>query len=128
MTPLHQGTICAGHSKRFTISRKFRLSLCGMRRMVTTNLLELVHELEHMSAVNVHDHLDTIELQVAKPVDVEAIDDLVCDALFVDPVDREEGLFNWVIQLQKRENLRGASDMNILDGAKRSLYVLRPAA
>jgi len=102
--------------------------LCPTKGMVTTNLLQLVNQHEHLGAVNVHDHLDTIELRVAKPVDVEAIDDLVCDALFVDPVDREEGLFNWVIQLQKRENLRGASDMNILDGAKRSLYVLRPAA
>ncbi|MBK8340326.1 MAG: hypothetical protein IPK99_10215 [Flavobacteriales bacterium] len=105
-----------------------RRGLCTARRMVTTNLLELVHELERMSAVQVHDHLDTIELRIAKPGDVETIDDLVCDALFVDPIGRSEDPLYWLVQLYKRDSLRSASDMHVVGGTDRSLYVLEPAA
>lgn len=82
--------------------------------MITTNLPEFVNLLNQLSNVNVHDSEDGIELRVAKPVDVEEVDDLVCDALFVDPVSRTEGPHDWTIQLWKRSQLRASSDMRVV--------------
>jgi len=96
--------------------------------MVTTNILQLVHELDRISAVSVNDLADTIELHVSKPVDIGEMDDLICDALFVDPLDRQENAHAWTINLYKREHLRGASDMEVKELKGRSVYVLRPAA
>ncbi|MEO8590021.1 MAG: hypothetical protein ABI432_11660 [Flavobacteriales bacterium] len=96
--------------------------------MVTTNLLQLVHELDRLGAVRVNDHLDTIELRVAKPVDLGEVDDLVCDALFVDPLDRREGMNDWTIRLYKLDHLRKASDLDVKPVNGRSIYVLQPAA
>lgn len=96
--------------------------------MITTNILEFVQQLNRLGDVKVHDGLDTIELQVAKPVDVSEVDDLVCDALFIDPVARTENQYGWTIHLDKREGLRHASDMRVEFNRGRMGYVLQPAA
>ena len=96
--------------------------------MVTTNLPQLVHELHLLGAVRIKDHMDTIELHVAKPIDLHEVDDLLCDALFVDPMDRREDAHAWTIQLYKRDHLRGASDMAVKKVDDRSVYLLQPAA
>lgn len=93
--------------------------------MITTNLPQFVHQLNTLSVVNVHDHDDSIEVRVSKPVNVLEVDDLVCDALFVDPVRRLEGTEGWTIHLLKRDNLRSAADMRVVNG---SGYIVQPAA
>ncbi|MEO8591240.1 MAG: hypothetical protein ABI432_17815, partial [Flavobacteriales bacterium] len=65
--------------------------------MITTNLLDLVDQLNILGDVSVHDGADSIELHMTKPVDLNGLDDLVCDALFLDPVARKEGLHNWTV-------------------------------
>lgn len=85
--------------------------------MITTNLPEFVNLLNQLGNVNVHDSEDGIELRVAKPVDVDEVDDLVCDALFADPVSRTEGPHDWTIQLWKRSQLRPSSDMRVVAAA-----------
>ena len=96
--------------------------------MITTNLPQLVEQITLLADVHVHDGLDRIEIHVAKPVDVQEIDDLVCDALFADPMARKEAPHEWTIHLGKRESLRGASDLNVVGGAGQVTYVVRPAA
>lgn len=96
--------------------------------MITTNLPQLVEQLNLLTEVHVHDRMDTIEIQVAKPVDIQQLDDLVCDALFADPVARKEDARGWTVHLDKRENLRSASDMGVVNGVGQMGYVLRPAA
>ncbi len=96
--------------------------------MVTTNLPQLVHELDLLGAVRIQDHMDTIELQVFKPVDLSEVDDLLCDALFVEPLYRTEEEHAWTIALYKCDHLRSASDMDVKSEEGRSVYVLRPAA
>ncbi|HMC96732.1 MAG TPA: hypothetical protein VKG92_03710 [Flavobacteriales bacterium] len=92
--------------------------------MITTNLLQLVRELDRLGAVRVSDHSDTIELHVSKPVDLDKLDDLVCDALFVDPLDRREDMNDWTIKLYKREHLRGSSDMDVKPLRGRTIYIV----
>lgn len=96
--------------------------------MITTNLPQFVHQLTLLGDVRVHDGMDTIEIQVAKPVDVHEVDDLVCDALFADPIERKEDAHGWVLQLNKRSQLRGASDMRVVQGRGSMSYQLQPAA
>jgi hypothetical protein len=96
--------------------------------MITTNLPQLVQEITALGQVRVHDHLDTIELEVLGSIDVEQLDDLVCDALFTDPLEREEGPDGWTIHLGKRNQLRNASDMHVIAGPRRTGYVLHAAA
>ena len=93
--------------------------------MITTNLLQFVSELNSLGSVEVHDHADSIDVEVSKPVDVGKVDDLVCDALFVDPVRRKEGVSAWTIQLLKRDNLRSAADLRVVNGVG---YEVLPSA
>ncbi|MEO8068432.1 MAG: hypothetical protein ABI599_12120 [Flavobacteriales bacterium] len=96
--------------------------------MITTNLPQFVEQLNMLCNVRVHDTQDSIELTIAKPVDVQEVDDLVCDALFVDPITRTAEGTDWVIQLDKRSSLRGASDMSLVRKQGAMVYSLRPAA
>jgi hypothetical protein len=96
--------------------------------MITTNLPSLVDLLNELGNTDVHDTIDTIELRVAKPVNVEELDDLVCDALFADPISRTEGPHEWTINLWKRSDLRVASDMRVVAGGITSRYEMRSAA
>lgn len=95
------------------------------RSMITTNLPQFVHQLNILGLVHVHDSADSIDVEVSKPVDVQEVDELVCDALFVDPVRRLEGASGWTIHLLKRDNPRSASDLRVVNG---SGYELQPAA
>jgi hypothetical protein len=112
---------------RSTLTRD-RSNECKTSIMITTNLPQLVHELTALAQVRVHDHVDTIELEVSGAVDVGQLDDLVCDALFTDPLEREQGPDGWTIHLGKRNQLRGASDMHVVAGPSRTGYVLHGAA
>jgi hypothetical protein len=96
--------------------------------MITTNLPQLVHELNLLADVQVHDLTDRIEIKVAKPVDLQELDDLVCDALFADPLARKEDVHAWTVHLAKRDHLRGASDLSAVVEKGRVGYHLRPAA
>ncbi len=96
--------------------------------MITTNLPQFVEQLNMLGDVHVHDTMDTIEIQVSKPVDIQQLDDLVCDALFADPLARKESARSWTVHLGKRDHLRGASDITVVNGVGQMGYVLRPAA
>jgi hypothetical protein len=96
--------------------------------MITTNLPEFINLLSELSDVSVHDSGDGLELHVAKPVNVEEMDDLICDALFADPIGRTEGAREWVVRLWKRDDLRGASDMRSVSTGGSTTYELQQAA
>lgn len=96
--------------------------------MVTTNLPQLVHQLARLGAVRICDRMDTIVLHLAKSIDLGQVDDLLCDALFVDPLFRLEKTRTWCIELFKRDHLRAASDMDVEHDQDRLVYVLRPVA
>lgn len=96
--------------------------------MITTNLPQLVQELNAFGPVNVHDHLETIELELSSTVPMDQLDDLICDAIFVDPLERETKGERCVVHLAKRSNLRSASDMQLIFGINSTGYVLAAAA
>lgn len=90
--------------------------------MITTNLPALMDLLNELGDTRSHDSMDGIELRVAKPVNVEEMDDLVCDALFADPISRTEGPYGWIINLWKRSDLRKSSDMRVVANGITSRY------
>jgi hypothetical protein len=96
--------------------------------MITTNLPQLVQELNAFGPVSVHDHLDTIDLEMSSSVPMDELDDLICDAIFADPLQRELKGDRCVVHLGKRANLRGASDMHLVLGFHSTGYVLDVAA
>lgn len=96
--------------------------------MITTNLPALVQLLNELGDVRLHDTMDSIELRVGKPVDLEQMDDLVCDALFADPISRTEGPHGWTINLWKRDDLRAATDMRVVLDGITSRYEMLSAA
>lgn len=83
--------------------------------MISTNLPELVRQLQQLGDVRVMDRLDTIEVHVDSSADVDALDDLVCDALFVDPLGRKADQRGCTLELAKRDTLRHTSDMQVLN-------------
>lgn len=82
--------------------------------MSTTNMPQLVQHLQKLADVHVHDTMDAIELDVSNVADINCVDELLCDALFADPLDREPARYGWRIHLAKRNGLRGAGDMQVL--------------
>jgi hypothetical protein len=96
--------------------------------MITTNLPSLIDLLKELGNTDVHDTMDGIELHIAKPVNVEEMDDLVCDALFADPISRTEGPHGWTINLWKRSDLRASSDMRVVGTGITSRYEMQRAA
>ena len=96
--------------------------------MITTNLPQLVQELNTFGPVSVHDHLETIDLEIPASVPMDQLDDLICDAIFADPLEREVKGDHCVVHLGKRSNLRGASDMHLILGLYSTGYVLDAAA
>ncbi len=91
-------------------------------RMITTNMPQLVQQIRMLGDVRVLDRNDSIVLHVEKPVAIEDVDDLVCDALFADPLMREEAEDHWTIKLWKRENLRHAGDMRVVPNGTATRY------
>lgn len=96
--------------------------------MITTNLPEFIQLLNQLGDVRVHDTMDAIELRILKPVNVLEVDDLVCDALFVDPIGRTEGPYGWTIDLWKRNDLRASTDMRVIPMGATGIYELHRAA
>ena len=96
--------------------------------MITTNLPGLVQELHALGLISVHDHLETIELELPANVDLSKLDDLICDALFADPLERGLKGDRCVVLLGKRSELRGASDMQAVQGFDKVGYILQAAA
>ena len=92
--------------------------------MITTNMPQLVQQLSMLGDVHVHDMLDSIELQVEQVTDIHDVDDLLCDALFADPLKREANPYGWTIHLSKRDHLRPASDMRTIDRGDTVRYEL----
>jgi hypothetical protein len=78
--------------------------------------------------VRVLDRNDSIVLHVEKPVTIEEVDDLVCDALFADPLLREEAEDHWTIKLYKRENLRQAGDLDLIPKGAQIQYKVKYTA
>lgn len=90
--------------------------------MITTNLPDFVSQLHQFGDVRVMDHLDTIELRFTNTVNTEALDELVCDALFVDPLGREAKGRGWTLELAKRKKLRHSSDMRVVGSGSSARY------
>jgi len=90
--------------------------------MITTNLPEFVNQLQQLGEVRVLDHMDTIELRFPPSVNTEALDDLVCDALFVDPLGRELNEAGCTLELAKRDRLRHSSDMRVVGSSRSARY------
>jgi hypothetical protein len=90
--------------------------------MISTNLPELYHQLQELGDVRVKDSMDTIELHFAATVNTEALDDLVCDALFVDPIRRYADKRGCILELGKRSELRRSSDMRVLHSGSAARY------
>lgn len=77
--------------------------------MITTNMPQLVQQLSMLGNVRVHDTTDGIQLEVEHVQDIAGVDDLLCDALFADPVKRQANPYGWTIHLFKRDHLRQPS-------------------
>jgi hypothetical protein len=102
--------------------------MCMCAAMITTNMPQLVEHLRMLGDVRVLDRMDSIVLHVEKPVDIEHVDDLVCDALFADPLLREEAEDHWTIKLYKRESLRQAGDLLVIPNGGSSRYEVKYTA
>ena len=96
----------------------------SLMNMVTTDLTQLVEQFNRFGFVDVHDHLDTIDVELQKPIDIARVDDLICDALFVDPLERTEHRRSYTIRLGKREGLRSCADLRTEDLDGRSNYII----
>ncbi len=93
--------------------------------MITTNMPQLVQQIRMLGDVRVLDRNDSIVLHVEKPVSIEDVDDLVCDALFADPLLREEAEDHWTIKLYKRQNLRSAGDLDVIPNGNACKYQVK---
>lgn len=90
--------------------------------MITTNLPEFVKQLRQLGDVRVIDRMDTIELRFATAVNMDALDELVCDALFVDPLGREQNKRGCTLEVAKRSKLRHASEMRVVGADSSARY------
>ena len=69
-----------------------------------------------------------VALATLSEVLLSVVDDLVCAALFIDPVGRLEDRFGWIVRLRKRDHLRGGSDLSVVRREGMFNYVLRPVS
>jgi hypothetical protein len=90
--------------------------------MITTNLPQFVNQLMQLGDVRVSDRMDTIQLHFATGVNVEELDELVCDALFVDPLGRKQNEHGCTLEVAKRDKLRHASDMRVVSAENSARY------
>ena len=79
--------------------------------MITTNMPALMEQLEMIADAHMHDTGEELDLVVRKPVDITLVDDLICDALFVEPLHRVEGERTYVIRLLKLDRQRHSGEM-----------------
>jgi len=92
--------------------------------MITTNLPAFVSQLSRLAPVRVHDHLDTISISVPGNADMDAVDELACDALFADPMNRVLSTQGWTLEFGKRSKLRNPSDLRTTASGKMVQYHL----
>lgn len=98
--------------------------------MITANMPQLVQQLNSLGHVSVHDTSDRTIVHIAAAKDINQVDDLVCDALFVDPTKRVCTADGWDIHLEKRDRAReAAADISVVPSGKDSMrYILRAYA
>ena len=82
--------------------------------MITTNMPALMEQLDQLAQVHVQDSADSMDLHVQKPVDIEQVDDMVCDALFAEPLQRTETARAFIIRLLKLDHPRHSTDMVLM--------------
>ena len=91
--------------------------------MITMNLPQFVSELKQPGDVRVNDRTDIIQLRFANAVNTAALDDLVCDALFVDPIRRDHDKHGCTLELAKRDKPGHCSDMRLVSAGSSVRYV-----
>lgn len=98
--------------------------------MITANMPQLVQQLNSLGYVSVHDTSEKTILHISAAKDIHQVDDLICDALFVDPTKRVSTVDGWDIHLVKRDRAREAAEgISVLPAGKDSMrYVLRAYA
>lgn len=98
--------------------------------MITANMPQLVEAIKNFGDVHVHDTAEKTILQVSTANDMADVDDLICDALFVDPSKRVSTVYGWDIHLMKRERTRdAAADISVVPAGEHAMrYVLRAYA
>jgi len=67
-----------------------------------------------LADANIHDSGEQLDLLVRKPVNIALVDDLICDALFAEPLHREESDRSFVIRLLKLDRPRQSGDMVLM--------------
>lgn len=95
--------------------------------MITTNLPAFVQQLSRLAPVRVQDRLDTINILLPSTTDMDAVDELACDALFADPIGRVLDAHGWRLEFWKRVTLRQPSDLRTSIAGKVVQYHLDPA-
>ena len=98
--------------------------------MITANMPQLVQQLNNLGHVSVHDTTDKTIVHISAAKDIHQVDDLVCDALFVDPTKRVSTVDGWDIHLVKRDRAReAAADITVIPAGKDAMrYILRAYA
>lgn len=78
--------------------------------MLTTNMPQFAKQLHKLGLVSLKDTNGQVVLHVPIAVDIQRVDDLVCDAVFVDPDERVLKGDRWLIYLNKRDHNRQPPD------------------
>lgn len=92
--------------------------------MLSANMPQLVEQLNRIADVSVHDTSDQLELRVNTTADISEVDDLLCDAVFAEPVQRTATAHGWVIHLNKLDRPRKAlSELKVVSKGSVSRYL-----
>jgi len=78
--------------------------------MLSTNMPQLAEQLNQLGLVTLRDVNGQVILMVPGNVDIQQVDDLVCDAVFVEPDERVFIDDGWVIYLNKLDRNRQPAD------------------
>ena len=78
--------------------------------MLTTNMPQLAEQLNQLGLVTLRDTNGQVILMVPAAVDIQQVDDLVCDAVFVEPDERVLVGDDWMIYLNKLDRNRQPAD------------------
>lgn len=96
--------------------------------MLTANMPQLVQQLNRIADVQVHDTAEQVELRMPSNTDIKEVDDVLCDALFVEPVQRTSTAHGWIIQLNKLARPRKVlNELKIATQGCVSIYLLGAA-
>lgn len=78
--------------------------------ILSTNMPQLAKQLYQLGMGSLKDTHGQLVLKVPLVVDVQIVDDLICDAVFEDPIERVLDGDGWVIYLTKRDRNRPPAD------------------